>query len=489
MPDRLRSVWSPQSGRRAREASRPRVCYTHPIAPCHDLIGEDALTATTDAERIEIERLHALAEGEPSEAAWSEIHAAILRYLKRLQAPDVTFQEDRYLRDITLTLDDLQELLDIPSGPSRQERIQELIERVEGAADREQARVQAVNAERRALDELWDDVFVDLDAALSHWPDALRAATRADAETMRSEPRQPCWRIYRHVDLGSTAGAAALASAHPQLSFTLFTPHLAMDFISYASTIREVRLEAIEPEAWSAFVRKISGAPLRAFHVTSTSISADDVRVLAERDLFAKIDSLTLRDCDLHADAIAQLVEHLDPNTIRHLDLALNPLGSSGLCHLLSLTGARPHHLDLTGCLLDSSGASRIARSRISRDLTHLVLADNHIEDDGAAALAATSKLVGLRHLDLRYTRINDDAAHALADSVHLLDLRELDVRDNRLTEDGLMTLATSRHLDRLEMLHVAGNHLEPRTWRRLSSTEVAHTGLRAHLDTQRRSA
>jgi hypothetical protein len=451
------------------------------------LPGEDEVTEPRDAERIEIERLHELAAGEPGEATWGEIHAAVLRYLKRLNAPEATFQEDRYLRDITLTTDDLQELLDIPSGPARQARIAELLERVEGAAEREQARVEAAQAERRALADLWVGVFAELDDALSHWPDAMRCARGEEADVLREHPEQPCWRIYRQVDLVSTVRAAELARHHPQLTFTLKTPYLGDDHAPYASAIREVVVRAVDPEVWGALIAGLDGPALHTLSVTKTTVTAADIRALGERDVFAKIESLTLRECDLHPDAVAELVEHLDPATIRHIDLGLNPLGSSGLGHLLSLTGARPAHLDLTGCLLDASGAGRIARSRISQDLTHLLLADNAIEDAGVSALAATSKLVGLRHLDLRFTRVNDDAAHALADSVHLLDLRELDVRDNRLTEDGLLALATSRHLDRLERLHVAGNHLDPRTWRRLTGDEVAHEGLRAHLDAQRR--
>ena len=447
------------------------------------------MTEPRDAERIEIERLHELASGAPSEAAWSEIHAAVLRYLKRLDAPEVAFQEDRYLRDITLTVDDLQELLDIPSGPARQARIQELLVRVEGAADREQARVEDANAQRRALAELWIDTFADLDQALSHWPDELRSVRGEEADVMREKPDQGCWRIYRRADLNATVRADVLARHHPQLVFTLRTPYLDGKHTAYTPQIGEVVVSGIEGDAWRALIARLDGPALHTLRVSSTSVSARDIRTLGERDALAKIDTLVLRDCDMHAEEVAELVEHLDPATIRHLDLSLNPLGSGGLGHLLSLTGARPVHLDLTGCLIDDSGASRISRSRITQDLTHLLLADNPIEDRGVAALAATSKLVGLRHLDLRYTRINDDAAQALADSVHLLDLRELDVRDNRLTEVGLVQLATSRHLDRLERLHVTGNHLDPRTWRRLTSTEVAHEGLRLHLNAQRRGA
>ena len=447
------------------------------------------MTEPIDAERIEIHRLHQLASGEPSEAAWSEIHAAVLRYLKRIDAPEPVFQEERYLRDITLTVDDLQELLDIPSGPSRQARIQELLVRVEGAADREQARVEDANAQRRARSELWADTFADLDAALSHWPDAMRCARGKEADVLREKPDKRCWRIYRRVDLDTTVNADMLVRHHPQLSFTLRTPFLDGKHTTYTPLIGEVVVSGIEAAAWRALIARLAGPALHTLCVSSTSVSVEDIRTLGERDALAKIDTLVLRDCDLHAEEVAELVEHLDPATIRHLDLSQNPLGSGGLGHLLSLTGARPVHLDLSGCLIDDSGASRLSRSRVTQDLTHLLLADNMIEDRGVAALASTSKLVGLRHLDLRYARINDDAAHALADSVHLLDLRELDVRDNRLTGDGLVTLATSKHLDRLERLHVTGNHLDPRTWRRLTSTEVAHEGLRRHLDSQRRGS
>ncbi len=444
------------------------------------------MTNERDAEQRELEGLRALASGQPSAPAWSEITAALARHIKRDAASKALSPRNEMILVMELTTESLRELQALPPSSERSERARAMLGRIERVARSEYERFDLIISKDESWERHWQGAFSELDALMRHWPDALRVLGAKDAALFQVYPESSCWTLFRNVDLETDLNIHELYRRHPHLTFTFRASEFEDANADMIPAIRALDLSGQRVDLLLQLARHPGWSGLRSIRLYNMSLGVEHILAMSEARMFEGLETLSLRSCALEPHAVAELVEHLDPGSIDHLDLAHNPLGAAGLKHLLSLTAARPTHLDLTRCDLDSSCVARLSRARFARDTLHLGLSDNPVGDAGVAAIADSSSFIGLRALELRRAQLNDDAASALAESVHLLDLRELDVRDNRLTQPGLVSLATSPNLDRLERLHVLGNHLDQRTWLRLIGDEVAHAPLRAHLASQR---
>jgi uncharacterized protein (TIGR02996 family) len=170
---------------------------------------------------------------------------------------------------------------------------------------------------------------------------------------------------------------------------------------------------------------------LQSLDLTRTGMDAERLEAVVGCSRLRNLRALSLANTYLHGGSFRGLTGRLP--RLETLDLSHNRIsifGSPGIedCPLLSTL----RRLILRNNDIGASEVRLLVNSPYLRELTNLVLSDNHIDDGGATAIASTSNLIGIEFLDLSSNQIAAGAL-ALAQSSHLGRLKQLDLRRNRI--------------------------------------------------------
>jgi len=204
------------------------------------------------------------------------------------------------------------------------------------------------------------------------------------------------------------------------------------------------------------FNERLASLPnLRSVSISNTPLSKRTTGAIARN---ASVDTVSLRACELSADAIEALA---GLKNLRGLDLegvALDKeamlrvakfrcleklsLRSSGVddAVIRSLTNPRLRMLWVSGKRVTNEAVKTFMNMR---ELKNLDLACTAVDDAGVSLLA---RHLSLTHLGLSGTDVTDESVRALTDAR----VPSIDLYGTRLSTEGLVKLASASHLQRL---------------------------------------
>lgn len=211
---------------------------------------------------------------------------------------------------------------------------------------------------------------------------------------------------------------------------------------------------------------------LRELSFSREQIGSWGARALAEDERAGQLESLTLRDIMLDANAIDYLLlsevlrpvelclEHIDMSACRsswpqctadvrrlrinHCNLGEMFVRESGLVDFLDQGREKLLELELEGNQITAFLLQGFASRGICDELVSLSLADNPIGDSGLRGLLRSLQDKCLERLNLDGCELTDDGAVALASCEHLGNLRDLGLRRNDIGERGRRALRGS---------------------------------------------
>jgi uncharacterized protein (TIGR02996 family) len=172
---------------------------------------------------------------------------------------------------------------------------------------------------------------------------------------------------------------------------------------------------------------------------------------------------LTVRNAQLWADSIADLVRTPVARKLEALNLSGNPIADAGTE------------------LLASAPLGALQRLTVRNDMVRY---DDSVHAGGAGALAR-SRSIRLRSLDLRGQYVGDAGLIALVTSPNAAGLANLDLADNEIGmtgEAGFEALAASPYLGSLERLSLARNQVGFRSAQALAAWPRVEAGLQVDL-------
>lgn len=355
--------------------------------------------------------------------------------------------------------------------------------------------------------ELSAGELAELDAALAHWPDAMRVARAASV----AEGPAPELALARRLELeqGVVDGAlmrAILTSEHASRisSLALFSMQTELDAVRVLAEAAPVALEelqltgdaiaddASEILASSALPIRIltferggttdrsaraiaAGTGLPALqHLQYHDVEVGDagLAAIAESERMARLTFLRISYAQVGVDGAEALARTEHVRRLEHLGLELNHLGARGAEALVTSSAlASLTSLHLSENRLGAPGVRALAERcrleqlselvlRYQQDSDRLLAPDSMVGAEGARALAQAPWVRSVCVLDVAGNGIGDEGVAALCASPHLGSLRVLDVEDDDIGAAGVEAILASGILDRLEKLLVAQNEI-----------------------------
>ena len=209
------------------------------------------------------------------------------------------------------------------------------------------------------------------------------------------------------------------------------------------------RSQMIGPRGGSALARALCfNCTLTYLDLSRNNINNSGAAALGDALLTNRtLTELYLEDNNIGKIGVVALGKALESNrTLTHLNLHGNRgIGNSGAAAIAKALWSNDSfgltRLDLSGCQIRCSGASRIADAlQTNCSLTHLGWSCNEVKSSGASAFARALKSNRtLTHLDLSSNSISDSGATELAQALHIHNntLAYLDLTENHSIGSG----------------------------------------------------
>eukprot|EP00753_Platysulcus_tardus_P017758 PLAT6486.2.p1 GENE.PLAT6486.2~~PLAT6486.2.p1 ORF type:complete len:507 (-),score=174.59 PLAT6486.2:87-1607(-) len=210
----------------------------------------------------------------------------------------------------------------------------------------------------------------------------------------------PLCRYMRELSLSSTLmkeeGGYILATVLPDMKLTTL----------------DIRFNNIGDGAAVAVGRALEGSPLEVLMLDGNAIGAECMRALAA----------SLQSC----------------TALRRLLVHGNPLGDLGLAHLCDRLAAMESlvELDVSFCLVETSGAERLARTLPASSLKTLQFGRNSIGSAGAAALARQLPDCQLTALDISKCVVGLAGLAEMNKALPLSNIRLFEASENRTYDE-----------------------------------------------------
>jgi Ran GTPase-activating protein (RanGAP) involved in mRNA processing and transport len=191
-----------------------------------------------------------------------------------------------------------------------------------------------------------------------------------------------------------------------------------------------------------AFEVAPSATRLRDVDLHNSLIGDAGAAALAKAPQFSKVGVLRLRACEIGAKGIAAMEHSPLAAGIRELDIADNPLRSSGIEEFSRGRWPELHTLSLASCGI---GADTVKSLQTADGLGKLIELDLSGNEVGAAGAIAASRAKWSGQLvRLNLARCRCAAGAVLANSDRFKHLQYLDLTDNPLNTPGIEALMAS---------------------------------------------
>jgi uncharacterized protein (TIGR02996 family) len=264
-------------------------------------------------------------------------------------------------------------------------------------------------------------------------------------------------------------------------ALTRFATMTALEELDLSALARHERYN-YDPIIRAAGMSALMGWPglarVRALNLSGNDVSRDGLRALLRSPHAGALQELSLRDCRLDGQAMAEFTSALPGLRLERLDLGENVLKDVGAEYIATV----PCLGDLKGLRLDrceirTTGAGLFAKkASFVGGLRRLDVSHNHFGPTGLANLLGRGS-PSLHTLGMRDNDLFDQGAKVLANSPASDGLLEVDVSQNNLGPAATQALGESAHLRGLLVLRLADNPINA-----AAATELAASPLGRRL-------
>ena len=200
----------------------------------------------------------------------------------------------------------------------------------------------------------------------------------------------------------------------------------------------------------------LSVSPIRRVKLTHAK---NLVKELANCQLLARLESLSLRDCKLGLARLEEFLKSRHISQIPGFDFSFNGLGPSAVFELIGCKRIGPlKSLSLDNCKLSGTVLESLLNSDLVGNLEKLELRSNDLANEDAIRIANCPKLSKLQELSLDFNDgITGSGVRALFESANLKSLRVLSLRDCSAGRDHESPFPNETPLKDLARLNLEG--------------------------------
>jgi uncharacterized protein (TIGR02996 family) len=238
----------------------------------------------------------------------------------------------------------------------------------------------------------------------------------------------------------------------------------ALEELNYSSVSRHERYihdPVLRAATMTALMSWPGMATVRSLNLNGNDLEWDGLRSLLRSPHAASLKELSLRDCNLDGQAMAEFASAVSGLRLQALDVGDNVLKDVGAEYLAVVRClGELKSLNLDRCEITLAGARQfVKKASFLGELRQLDVGHNHF---GAAALDALLERAptALHTLRLRDSDLWDREVQLLAGSAASNALLEVDLSQNDLGADATLALGESEQLRALLVLRVAENPL-----------------------------